>query len=118
MAFSDRVSMNASNADDLVAIVPGSVQLLHFNEFIGADGNINYIDDDSIKQGVLAYPDATIPVTFDYRAEYSCNNSGAKTWTIELALNYAFAYLPTDIYKAGDQLEGVNGLTSFRIVNP
>jgi len=118
MAFSDRVSMNASNADDLVAVVPGSVQLLHFNEFIGADGNINYIDDDSIKQGVLAYPDATIPVTFDYRAEYSCNGSGAKTWTIELALNYAFAYLPTDIYKAGDQLEGVNGLTSFRIVNP
>lgn len=118
MAFSDRVAMNAANADDLVAVVPGSVQLLHFNEFIDQNGNINYINDDSIKQGVLSYPDSTIPLTFDYRAEYSCDGSGAKTWNIEVALNYAFAYLPTDIYKAGDQLEGVNGLTSFRIVNP
>ena len=118
LAYSDRITMNAGNADDLIAIVPGSVQLLHFNEFIGQNGNINYINDDSIKQGVLAYPDPTIPLTFDYRAEYTCDGSGAKTWTFEVALNYAFAYLPTDMYKVGDQLEGVNGLNSYRIVNP
>lgn len=118
LAYSDRITMNAGNADDLLAIVPGSVQLLHFNEFVGQNGNINYINDDSIKQGVLMYPDPTIPLMFDYRAEYTCNGAGVKAWTFEVRLNYAFAYLPTDMYKSGDQLEGVNGLNLYRIVNP
>lgn len=120
MAYSDRVTLNADNADDVIAVIPKTFKMLDFNEFRGANGNILTINDDALKQGVLMYPDATLPILFDYRAEYKCTEgSTTRKWHFQLAKNYKFIPLiPSDVFQAEDQLFGVNGVNHYRIVNP
>lgn len=117
--FSDKIQMNASNDNDAVALMPGAIQFLSFNEFKGPRGNYSVIDSDQLKQGVLLYPDPTLPILFDYRAEYKCtDNTGIRKWHIQVGVICDFVGLPSDLYQTGDQLEGINGVNLYRIVNP
>lgn len=112
-----KIQTLSSNTTTAIAMAPGAVQMLQWNEFIGGDGNILYMDDSALKQGVLYYPDAKLPIPFDYSAEYVCSGT-TKTWTFRLALNFDFAAMPADMYQSGDRLEGVNGIQEWRVVNP
>ena len=113
--YDRRVQTNASNAADLVSLIPGAVQMISFNEFKG----ILDLETDTEVYGTLEHPMFDqFPVTFDYRAQFTCDDSGGRRWDFELATNHDFIFLPSDMYQAGDRLEGVNGITSYRIVNP
>lgn len=118
LVYSDRVTLNASNADDVISLIPGMVQMLDFNEFKGEGGNINFINDDALKQGVLLYPDPSLPILFDYRAEYKCTDgTNVRKWHFSLAKNYQFIFMPGNMFQADDQLFGINGVNLYRIVN-
>jgi hypothetical protein len=91
------------------SIIPGAVQMISFNEFKG----ILEMNDSTLVQGTLQHPDPNLPLTFDYRAEYTCNGADSKVWNFEVALNHDFIFLPADMYQAGDRLEGVNGILKF-----
>ena len=93
-----------------MAIIPGAVQMISFNEFKG----ILEMNDSTLVQGTLQHPDPALPLTFDYRAEYTCNGADQKVWNFEISLNHDFIFLPADMYQAGDRLEGVNGILTFR----
>ena len=117
-SFSHKMAGILGNANEAIFIAPGSVQMLKFNEFEGPDGSIDHFNNGGVVvQDVLTYPDAGLPLTFDYRAEYVCEGL-TRFWLISLAIAYKFIYLPTDMFQVGDRLEGVNGVNEFRITNP
>lgn len=113
-AYARKIAQNSANAANGVALAPGAVQMISFNEF---KGEYRMIDDNALKQGTLMYPDANVPVEFDYYAQLICEGT-ERYWKLSLALNYDYVGLPTDMYQVGDRLEGVNGILTFRIVNP
>jgi len=116
--FSHKMAGILGNANDAIFVAPGTVQMIKFNEFQGPDGSIdNFNNGGVIVQDVLDYPDSTLPLTFDYRAEYICSGN-TRYWRISMAIAYKFIYLPSDMFKVGDRLEGVNGVNKFRITNP
>jgi hypothetical protein len=116
MTYSQKIQENASNDSDAVAIMPGAVQWIHFNEFVG---DLSVINQGTLVQGTLLYPDPQLPILFDYRAEYSCTaDSGTRTWNVQVGVINDFIFLPDDLYQTGDTMEGVNGINLFRIVNP
>lgn len=91
------------------ALAPGAVQLIYANEF--ANPTIQ-MDQDSLKQGTILYHNAQVPITLDYKAKYDdCEN----LWDISVALNSDLAFMPDDMYKVGDRLSGVNGITSYEL---
>ena len=115
IGYSQKVQANAANANDGYALIPGAVQMVTFNEFGGSSPWV--LDDDSIKQGTLIYPDPALPLVFDYYAKYTCTDANTKVWDIGLGLAYDFMFLPADMFAVGDRLEGVNGVLGFRVSN-
>jgi hypothetical protein len=107
--YDRRIQLNDSSAAAAYSIIPGAVQMISFNEFKG----ILEMNDSTLVQGTLQHPDPSLPLTFDYRAEYTCNGADSKVWNFEVALNHDFIFLPSDMYQAGDRLEGVNGILKF-----
>jgi hypothetical protein len=89
------------------------VQLITANEF--ENEILAFNNGGALFQGVLMYPDPTLPLTFDYRTEYKCTDGGTKKWHFELALSHDLISYPEDAYKVGDRLEGVNGVNEFRL---
>lgn len=114
IVYAPKVQLNASKVDYGYSVIPGTVQVITYNEF-GGEGNIWVMDDDSKKQGVIAHPE--LPITFDYQATYTCDDANNKVWEISVGLAYDFIYLPADMYAVGDILEGVNGVLAFDIDN-
>jgi hypothetical protein len=115
--YSDRVQMQ-TDENTGIAIVPGAIQMISFNEFMGESGNILFMNDDALKQTVLLYPDPTIPLYFDYRAEYKCaDGETERKWHFTLGLIHEFIGLPTNMYQTGDQLEGVTYINEYVINN-
>lgn len=115
--YSDRIQLQ-TDENTGIAIVPGAIQMISFNEFMGETGNINFMNDDALKQTVLLYPDPTLPIYFDYRAEYKCTDGETeRKWHFTLGLIHDFIFLPTDLYQTGDQLEGVNYVNEYVINN-
>jgi hypothetical protein len=107
--YDRRIQLNDSAPTAAYSIIPGAVQMISFNEFKG----ILEMNDSTLVQGTLQHPDPNLPLTFDYRAEYTCNGADSKVWNFEVALNHDFIFLPADMYQAGDRLEGVNGILKF-----
>ena len=108
--YDRRIQLNSGNALNALAVIPGAIQMISFNEFKG----ILEMNDSTLVQGTLQHPDPALPLTFDYRAEYTCNGADQKVWNFEISLNHDFIFLPADMYQAGDRLEGVNGILTFR----
>lgn len=115
--FSHKMAGLLGNSTDAIFLAPNVTQMIWFNEFTGPDGSIDNFNDGHLIQGVLAYPDANLPLKFDYRAEYVCEGT-TRYWKVSLAIAYDFIFLPTDLYHPGDRKEGVNGVNQFRITNP
>lgn len=117
-AYSYNIDKFAADPGTAISIMPGTVQMIWFNEFRGGSGNILYMDDDALKQGVLTHPDPEIDVSFDYRAAFICDGANNKRWELQIALAHDLIFLPDDMYCVGDRLEGINGILQYKIANP
>jgi len=118
MAYSHKIAAITGDADTAIFIAPGVVQALLFNEFKDTGGSIDHFNNGGqLVQSIWSYPDPLLPFDFDYRAEYVCSGT-SRYWRISLSLPMEFAYLPANMYQAGDRLEGVNGVNEFVIANP
>lgn len=116
LEYSHYIGGLLGNQNDAIFVAPGAVQMVHFNRFTGLDDNIFVINDGALKQGVVRYPDSSLPIEFAYRAELECINNEFY-WKINISLAYDFLSQPLDMYQDGDRLEGVNGISRFRISN-
>lgn len=116
IVYAPKVQLNASEVDYGYSVIPGTVQVIFFNEFFGGGENIWVMDDDSKKQGIIQHPEFP-NLTFDYQATYTCDDANNKVWEISVGLAYDFIFLPADMYAAGDILDGVNGVLAFDIDN-
>lgn len=94
--------------NEFIAMAPGAVQLLTFNEFEG-EGNI--FADDTYTQGTLVHPGSGF--VYDYISKFDCG-----VWKNQLKLAYKPIYLPSNIYQATDKMSGANWLQNFKVVNP
>lgn len=102
----------SGDAKRALIVMPGAVQLLKYNEFLAGD-NIVSIDSETLVQGVIADPDPRFAgLAYDYYAKYDCTGTTRK-WNFQLALAHDTAYLPSDLFQAGDYLEGVNGIAGI-----
>lgn len=107
--FFDRKAETALGANYFLAIAPGALQFLTYNEFKGAKG-IRVLDIDTEKQGVIVDPYTDIE--FDYHAQYDCG-----TWYFQLKVAHDLVGLPDDIFCADDRMTGVNWVNQFLINN-
>ena len=99
-----------------IVMQPGSVQLLRYNEFLNG-GDLAGLQTEDKVLGVIADPDPRFAgLVYDYYAEYKCVGT-QRYWDFQLALSHDTAYLPTDLFRAGDDLEGVNGIWGININN-
>ncbi len=87
----------------------GAVQLIHWNEFIGAKG-IRVLDDDAFKQTVLIHPLLGLPI--DYVFSNDCGSI-----SIQLKLDWDIVGLPTDLFCPDDRLNGVTYVNEYAIDN-
>jgi hypothetical protein len=111
-AYSREITAALSEQTAAISMIPGVAQFIWANEF---ENDVLQINNGQLTQGVLMYPDPNLPLMFDYRAEYKCIEGGDKQWAFSLALSHDVVFLPNDMYKSGDRLEGVNGVNQFRI---
>lgn len=100
-----------------IAMKVGSVQLLSYNRFDGED-NLAVMNDEKLVLGTIFHPDQVrFPgLKFDYYAEFKCVGND-QFWDFQLALAHDTVALPTDLFRVGDDLEGVNGIFGLNINN-
>jgi len=113
---SKTVGTIAGNTARGIVMQPGSVQLLTYNEFRNG-GDLAGLQTEDKVLGTIADPDPRFAGLFyDYYAEYKCVGT-ERYWDFQLALSHDTAYLPSDLFRAGDDLEGVNGVWGLEINN-
>lgn len=98
--FHDRfVGSILGNADRFIAMVPGYVQLLTFNRYVGTYAKEN----DVFSHGTVKDPFTGL--VFDAKWKY---NDCDDTYTFHMELNYDLYFLPSDAFAYGDELSNVN----------
>jgi hypothetical protein len=104
--FRDRfVGPILGNTNDFIALIPGHIQLLTFNEYVGPYAKEN----DVFSHGT--FRDPITGLVFDSRWHY---NDCEDFYTWQFGLNFDMFYLPTDSYSAYDEMVGVNGTLHYR----
>ncbi len=98
--FHDRfVGTILGNANAFIALVPGYIQLLTYNEYAGTYSKEN----DVFSHGTIVDPFTGI--RYDMKWHYNdCND----TYFLQIGLNYDLHFLPNDAFAYGDELNGVN----------
>lgn len=116
IAYTEKIQTNA-DADTGLAVIPGTVQLVTFNEFSGTNAN-NPLVFDTGKEiwGTLIHPE--LGIEFAYSGAIVCTDADTKVFQGQVAVAYKALYLPEDMYPTGYKLEGVNGLNKYVINNP
>jgi hypothetical protein len=97
-------------ANELGLLLPNALQLITYNEFVGANG-IRVLDDATYKQGTLVHP--ATGIEFDYSAKFDCGR-----WEFAIGLAHKVVGMPSDMFYGCDELSGTNGFWNFKIVNP
>jgi hypothetical protein len=104
--FRDRfVGPILGNVDDFIALVPGYVQLLTYNEYVGS-----YVKEND----VFSHTTITDPVTgikFDMKWHY---NDCDDFYFVQFGINYEMWFIPANSFAAYDELEGVNFTFHYR----
>jgi hypothetical protein len=98
--YSDLSSV-LGNANAFGAFLPGSAQLVKFNKYVGSFGKIG-----TMERTIL--PDPFVDgLVYDMRLLVDeCNEK----YTLFINLDYGFYYAPSNLFKSGDRLVGVNGV--------
>ncbi len=98
--FHDRFAGSIlGGANDFIGLVPGYVQLLTWNKYVGTYRK----DNQTFSHGTIMDPVSGL--TFDMKWHYNdCND----TWSLFFGLWYDMFFLPSDAFAEGDELEDVN----------
>lgn len=107
--FTDPLADSILGAGEFAFMAPGAIQLLRYNEFMGAQG-VRMIDDQALKMGVVTDPETGLD--FDYYAAIDCG-----VWNFQIKLAYKYVSLPEDIFFTSDVLDGVNYIFNGKVVN-
>ncbi len=90
------------NANAIGAFMPKSVQFVPYNKYVG-----NFQTQIGIMSRGLM-PDPVLPgIKYDIRLK---PNECGEYYNLWVNLDYDFWFAPTNIFKSGDRLEGVNGV--------
>ncbi len=104
-AYSREIAAALGDAKAAVAVAPGVIQLIESNY---TESPIVTMNDDALKISTMMHP--ALPITFDYKAVFDkCD----EVWNLTISWNFDLAFLPADIFKAGDRLNGVNGINKY-----
>jgi hypothetical protein len=106
--FFDYKANDKVGSNQMLAMAPGSYQLLTYNEYKGPRRVLNT---DVYQQGTVISPRSGLE--FDYMASFSCG-----TWTVQLKLAHKLVTLPNDLFQSADRLSGITWSGTFKIVNP
>lgn len=103
--FRDRFVQSVIGANHFIGLIPGYVQLLTWNKYVG-----------EYRQETPSFSHTTItdPVTgltFDMKWKY---DDCAEKWVMNLSLNYELFFIPANSFNAADELYGMNGSLHFR----
>lgn len=102
--FRDRFVESIMGDNVFVGLVPGMVQLLTWNEYVG----VYAAEEGTFSHGTIFDPVSGL--TFDMRWHFNdCND----TYSMNLGLNYKHHFLPDDAFAATDDLYGYNGSVKF-----
>lgn len=106
--FHDRFVDQILGANHFIGLVPGYVQLLTWNKYVGEYRAENA----SFAKGTIV--DGLTGLQLDMKWEYkSCDEQ----YAVQFSLNYELWFIPTDAFAATDELEGVNFTLHYRAVN-
>ena len=103
--FRDRFVQSVIGANHFIGLIPGYVQLLTWNKYVG-----------EYRQETPSFSHTTIvdPITgltFDMKWKY---DDCAEKWVMRLTLNYELFFIPSNAFAASDELFGMNGSLHFR----
>lgn len=105
--FRDKYVDSILGANHFIGLVPGYVQLLTWNKYVG-----DYRKESAtFAKGTIVDP--VTGITLDMKWEYkSCDEQ----YAVQFSLHYELWYIPTDSFAEGDELEGVNFTLHYRAV--
>lgn len=93
------------NANDFIGLAPGHVQFIQWNKYVGSYAK-NY--GNIIKTTIM---DPYTGILFDINWKYDdCD----EVWILTLSLHWDMYFMPSNIFAAGDPLEGVNYTLHYR----
>ncbi len=100
MYFRDKAVESILGANHFIGLVPGMVQLLTWNKYVGTYRKEN----DKFSKGTFVDP--VTGLTFDMKWQY---DECLEIYSVRFFLNYEMYFLPDNAYAAGDPMNGVNG---------
>ncbi len=108
--FYDRYVDGILGANHFIGLVPGYVQLLTWNKYVGA----YLVDNDPIyAQGTVTDPLTGITLDMKWVYDYDC----AEQYKVRFSLHYDMWFIPTNSFASSDELSGVNFTLHYRAVN-
>ena len=106
--FFDRHVNSILGANHFIGLVPGYVQLLTWNKYVGSYRKEN----DVFSAGTVVDPYTGVTVDMKWVYDYDC----AEQYKVRFSLHYDMWFIPTDSFASGDELEGVNFTLHYRAV--
>lgn len=102
--FKDRYVEGIIGANEFIGLVPGMVQLMTWNKYVGSYRKEN---------DVFSHTTILDPVTgllFDMKWKYDdCSDS----YSVHFGIHYDLYFIPANAFQASDELFGVNGSLNF-----
>lgn len=106
--IADKKVQTALGDEGFLTLKPGALQLLTWLEY---EGPFNTVNDGAYKQLTITSPKSGR--TYDMTLKNDCGNI-----SVSLKLALKVVGLPTDMYQAGSDFEGVTFVNEYAIVNP
>lgn len=103
--FRDRFVPTILGAEHFILLIPGYVQLLTWNEYVGE----YFKENDVFSHSTIVDP--VTGIKFDMKWHY---NDCDDFYFVQFGINWDMWWLPTNAFAAGDELEGVNFTLHYR----
>lgn len=102
--YRDRFVESIMGANAFIGLVPGAVQLLTWNKYVG-----NYAKENQVfSHGTIMDP--VTGITLDQKWKF---NDCDDTWSLHFGLNYGLHFIPDNAFDSADELYGYNGSLKF-----
>lgn len=107
--FRDRFVDSILGANHFIGLIPGYVQLLTWNKYVGP-----YAQDNSplYSKGTIVDPFTGVQIDMKWVYDYDCDEQ----YKVRFFLNYDLWFIPTDSFNVADELSGVNFTLRYRAV--